>query len=212
LNLSWWVPGKERRGWETFREVKFPLAVLDFQDILKLMSESSDKTALENAREEFVTQWGAMGSSWGINRTMAQIHALLLTTPQPLSTDEIMDELRISRGNANTNLRDLVGWGLVRSVIRKGERKEYFEAEKDVWRMFCTIARERKRREVSPAMEVLRRCAESTKGEGSAAGKEFHRQMIELHEFMQLGERMLDRVASSEQSRILKMAARLLGR
>lgn len=192
--------------------MNFPLAVLDFQDILKVMTETRKAGELEKAREDFVTQWGAMGSSWGINRTMAQIHALLLTSTAPLSTDEIMDELRISRGNANTNLRDLVGWGLVRSVIRKGERKEYFEAEKDVWRMFCTIARERKRREVSPAMEVLRRCADSTKGETSEAGRGFHRQMNELLEFMQLGERLLDRVASSEQNRILKMAARLLGR
>lgn len=92
----------------------------------------------------FITQWGAMGSWWGINRTMAQIHALLLITDRALSTDEIMDDLKISRGNPNMNLRDLAGWGLIRSVIRKGERKEYFEAEKDVWKMFCTIVRERK--------------------------------------------------------------------
>ncbi|MFM7182363.1 MAG: GbsR/MarR family transcriptional regulator [Verrucomicrobiales bacterium] len=151
-----------------------------------------------------------MGTAWGINRTMAQIHALLLTSPRSLSTDEIMDELRISRGNANTNLRDLVGWGLVRSVIRKGERKEYFEAEKDVWRIFCTIARERKRREVSPAMEVLRKCADDTKGLAGPGAKEFHSRMTELLQFMQTGERVLERIAGSEQSRILKFATRFL--
>src|SRR6187399_1908641 len=119
--------------------------------------------ALEEARDDFVTQWGSIGSAWGINRTMAQVHALLITRPNPLSTDEIMAELKISRGNAHSNLRDLVSWGLVRSVVRKGERKEYFEAEKDVWKMFCIIIRERRRREIRPAMGVLQACAARTK-------------------------------------------------
>ena len=175
-----------------------------------MKDEAAAAEALVHARDEFVTQWGAMGTAWGINRTMAQIHALLLTSTRSLSTDEIMDELRISRGNANTNLRDLVGWGLVRSVIRKGERKEYFEAEKDVWRIFCTIARERKRREVSPAMEVLRKCADETKGLAGADAKEFHHRMTELLQFMQTGEKLLERIAGSEQSKILKFATRFL--
>ena len=77
----------------------------------------------EKARDEFVAQWGALGSHWGINRTMAQIHALLMTAPEPMHTDEIMERLRVSRGNANTNLRELVGWGLIRVVLKKGERR-----------------------------------------------------------------------------------------
>src|SRR5688500_8989202 len=98
-------------------------------------AEAAEAAQLAAARDEFVMQWGAIGSAWGINRTMAQIHALLMVTPHALSTDEVMEELKISRGNAHTNLRELVGWGLVRSVVRKGERKEYFEAEKEVWKM-----------------------------------------------------------------------------
>ena len=171
---------------------------------------NNEDPALNFARDEFVTQWGAMGSAWGINRTMAQIHALLLASAKTLSTDEIMADLHISRGNANTNLRDLVGWGLVRSVIRKGERKEYFEAEKDVWKIFCTIARERKRREVSPAMEVLRKCVDDTKSLPSNEAQEFHKRMTELLQFMQLGEKILERIASSEQNKILKFATRFL--
>lgn len=171
---------------------------------------NNEDPALNFARDEFVTQWGAMGSAWGINRTMAQIHALLLASAKTLSTDEIMADLHISRGNANTNLRDLVGWGLVRSVIRKGERKEYFEAEKDVWKIFCTIARERKRREVSPAMEVLRKCVDDTKNLPSNEAQEFHKRMTELLQFMQLGEKILERIASSEQNKILKFATRFL--
>src|SRR5689334_8003705 len=104
---------------------------------------SENAARLETARDEFVTQWGLMGSSWGINRTMAQIHALLMITPRAMTTDEVMAELKISRGNAHMNLRELVGWGLVRNLSRKGERKEYFEAEKDVWMMFCIIVRGR---------------------------------------------------------------------
>lgn len=174
------------------------------------MNGTLPSPALRQARDEFVTQWGAMGTTWGINRTMAQIHALLLTVPRPLATDEIMAELRISRGNANTNLRDLVGWGLIRGIIRKGERKEYFEAEKDVWRVFCTIARERKRREFAPAMEVLRHCFDETKGLAGPEAEQFRHQMCAWLEFMQLGERILDRIARSDQSRVLKLATRFL--
>src|SRR6218665_1879966 len=110
---------------------------------------------LKKARDEFVAQWGALGTQWGINRTMAQIHALLITAPDPLSTDEVMEDLQISRGNAHTNLKELVAWGLIRTVLRKGERREYFEAEKDVSQMFTIIARERKRREIEPALGIL---------------------------------------------------------
>jgi DNA-binding transcriptional regulator GbsR (MarR family) len=182
----------------------------ELSEIIEIMETQSETDRLAAAREEFVSQWGSIGSAWGINRTMAQIHALLLTSPQPLSTDEIMAELRISRGNANVNLRDLTGWGLVRSVLRKGERKEFFEAEKDIWKMFCIIARERKRREITPAMEVLRRCGERTKGMKTAEAREFHRQMEGLLDFLRLGERVLETVAASEQGRIMKTAARFL--
>lgn len=174
------------------------------------MEKAVVSDALGEAREDFVSQWGAIGSAWGINRTMAQIHALLLTAPEPLGTDEIMEELRISRGNANTNLRDLVGWGLVRSVVKKGERREFFEAEKDVWKMFCIIARERKRREIHPAIEVLQRCAHKTAGRQDARTKDFHRQMNELSDFLKLGERALEAIASSEQSRAVKFLSNLI--
>ena len=173
------------------------------------MEQDQGFASLKEAREDFVSQWGTIGNCWGINRTMAQIHALLMTSPVPLSTDEIMEDLRVSRGNANTNLRDLVGWGLVRVVLRKGERKEYFEAEKDVWKMFCIVARERKRREIVPAMDVLQKCAEKTKGLKTHEAKNFNQQMTALLDFLRLGERVLDTVASSEQSRMMKMIARL---
>jgi len=173
------------------------------------MEQEDQHSTLAEAREEFVSQWGTIGSSWGINRTMAQIHALLMTSPHALSTDEVMAELQISRGNANTNLRDLIGWGLIRSVIKKGERKEYFEAEKDVWKIACTVARERKRREITPAMEVLKKCAEKTKGLKSTEARAFHGQISSIQDFLKIAERVLDTATAAEQSRVMKMAARL---
>src|SRR5437016_7226939 len=149
-----------------------------------MKQENQAAAALREAGDEFVSQWGVIGNAWGINRTMAQIHALLITTPNALSTDEIMAELKISRGNAHSNLRDLASWGLIRSVVRKGERKEFFEAEKNVWKMFCIIIRERRRRELRPAMGVLEECAERTRGMKSAEAVAFNRQIKSLSDFL----------------------------
>lgn len=173
------------------------------------MSTELDK--LKKAREEFVAQWGALGTQWGINRTMAQIHALLITAPDPLSTDEVMEELEISRGNAHTNLKELVSWGLVRIVVRKGERREFFEAEKDVWQMFTIIARERKRREIEPAIHILQKCAEESTGMKSAEGKAFHDQMRQLEDFVGFASKMADRISGMKYGFAVQLATKLLG-
>jgi len=110
---------------------------------------------LNEARQQFISSWGAFGTHWGINRTMAQIHALLLITPDPISADEIMEELDISRGNANMNLRELINWGLVQRVLQTGERKEFFTAEKDIWKVVKQIVKERKKRELEPMLKLL---------------------------------------------------------
>lgn len=112
---------------------------------------------LQEARQQFISSWGAFGTHWGINRTMAQIHALLLTSAEPLTQDDMMEELNISRGNANMNIRELITWGLVERVLLPGERKEYFSAEKDMWKVIRLIARERKKRELEPMLELLDR-------------------------------------------------------
>jgi DNA-binding transcriptional regulator GbsR (MarR family) len=116
------------------------------------------ETTIESAKNLFVRRWGEMGASWGISRTMAEIHALLYLSPEPLCTDDVMEQLAVSRGSASTNLRDLVNWGLIQRVHRRGDRREYFEAEKDAWQMFETITRERRRREVQPIVETIQRC------------------------------------------------------
>jgi DNA-binding transcriptional regulator GbsR (MarR family) len=173
------------------------------------MNTTSD--ALKQTRDEFVAQWGAMGTQWGINRTMAQIHALLMTVPEPMDTDTVMEELQISRGNAHTNLKELVAWGLVRMVVRKGERRDFFEAEKDVWKIFTTVTRERKRREIDPALAVLRKCAENSAGIDTPEGRAFHQQMEQLEEFVAFASTMADRVAGMKHGLALQMAAKVLG-
>lgn len=110
---------------------------------------------LTESKTRFINAWGTLGTSWGINRTMAQVHALLLVSPDALSAEEIMDELNISRGNANMNVRTLIDWGLVFKEIRQGERKEFFVAEKDIWKVFKQIAKERRKRELEPVFKVL---------------------------------------------------------
>jgi DNA-binding transcriptional regulator GbsR (MarR family) len=141
---------------------------------------------------------------------MAQIHALLMTAPAPLSTDEVMEDLKISRGNAHANLRDLVSWGLIRSVVRKGERKEFFEAEKNVWKMFCIIIRERRRRELRPAMAVLKDCADRTKKIKGAEAAAFYRQIAALAEFLEVADSVITKLSRSEQSAVLPWALKFL--
>src|SRR6478735_6449175 len=110
---------------------------------------------LPEAKQKFIEAWGKLGSEWGINRTMAQVHALLLISPEARTTEEVMESLQISRGNANMTLRDLIGWGLVEKQHRTGERKEYFFAEKDTWTIARQVAKERKRRELEPVLKIL---------------------------------------------------------
>lgn len=110
---------------------------------------------LADAKEKYIQTWGTLASNWGINRTMAMVHALLLSSDKPLSTDEVMEELLISRGNANMTLRDLIDWGIVRKEIIKGERKEYFVAEKDIWYLFKQIVKERRKREIEPVIASI---------------------------------------------------------
>ncbi len=107
------------------------------------------------AREQLIRTWGQLSSQWGINRTMGQIHALLMMSPEPLTADQIIEDLAISRGNVSMNLRSLIEWGLVYKVYVTGDRKEYFASEKDVWKMTLQIVRERKRRELDPMIQSL---------------------------------------------------------
>ncbi|RYG28145.1 MarR family transcriptional regulator [bacterium] len=118
--------------------------------------EEDGRTNVERAQDLFVLEWGRMSSSWGINRTMAQIHALLFITGTPLDVNDIMDRLQISRGNASMNLRELMDWGIVRRHRQPGDRKDVYVSESDPYQMFLRVVRERKRREIDPTADAIR--------------------------------------------------------
>ncbi|MBX3385092.1 MAG: hypothetical protein KF768_00815 [Phycisphaeraceae bacterium] len=116
----------------------------------------------EAVRDQFIAAWGQMGPAWGVSRTMAEVFALLFITSEPLNTDQVMGRLRISRGNASMSLRSLVEWGLVARVHRRGDRKEYFQAESDVWALSRKVIRERLRREIHPLLTTLHEVRDRT--------------------------------------------------
>lgn len=136
--------------------------------------------------QRFILHWGEMGTKWGVNRTVAQIHALLYISPRPLNAEEITEVLKVARSNVSTSLRELQGWGIVRVVNRFGDRKDYFESLTDVWEMFRIIIDERKKREADPTIAVLRECATALKGK---SGEDAHTKkridaMLEFFEAM----------------------------
>jgi DNA-binding transcriptional regulator GbsR (MarR family) len=108
--------------------------------------------------EKYVLHWGEMGTRWGVNRSIAQIHALLYLSPQPLTAEEIADTLAIARSNVSTSLKELQTWGLVRMTHVLGDRRDHFESIKDNWEMLTIIVEERKRREIDPTLALLREC------------------------------------------------------
>tara|TARA_R110001606_G_scaffold184198_1_gene331040 strand:+ start:47 stop:460 length:414 start_codon:yes stop_codon:yes gene_type:complete len=110
---------------------------------------------LQEAKLKYIQTWGSLATNWGVNKTMAQVHALLLVSTKPLSAEDIMETLQISRGNVNMNVRALIDWGIVQKEFVVGERKEFFIAIKDIWELFKQIAKERKKREIEPVIKVL---------------------------------------------------------
>ena len=121
------------------------------------------------ADQKFVLHWGEMGARWGINRTVAQVHALLFISPKPLNAEQIQEALGVARSNVSTSLRELQGWGIVKLVHLPGDRRDHYESMKDVWEMFRTVLDERKKREVDPTLAVIREClaeANAAKGGG----------------------------------------------
>lgn len=165
---------------------------------------------LNEIRERFILHWGEMGSLWGINRTMAQIHALLLISEEPLSANEIMDELQISRGNVSMALRELIAWGIVSRVHIKGERREFYTTEKDVWRMFRIIARERKKREVDPTIAVLRESMAELEDMSDSEGQYEREQLKNLLTFFETGVEVYEDLEAQSPSSILKLLGKTL--
>jgi len=147
-------------------------------------------------KDKFIQSWGTLGSNWGINRTMAQIHALLLVAPDLLSAEEIRDELQISMGNANMNLRALIDWGLVYKEHKAGERKEFFKAEKDMLEVVKQIIHQRKKKELEPLTKVLDELS-TVKAEDEASA-EFVKVINEIKLFSSKTDVLLERIATSD--------------
>lgn len=145
--------------------------------------------------QKFILHWGEMGWRWGINRSVAQVHALLMLSPTALPADEIAETLEVARSNVSVSLRELQGWGIVRTVHVFGDRREHFETLKDVWEMFLIILRERKRRELDPTLVALRECAE-TASSGKTDNEHTQKRLKELIAFMELTSAWADKGAA----------------
>jgi DNA-binding transcriptional regulator GbsR (MarR family) len=144
----------------------------------------TDKTGLTSVQQQFILHWGEMGARWGINRTVAQIHALLHVSERPLSADTIAASLAVARSNVSTSLRELQGWGIVRAVHVLGDRRVHFESITNVWELFRTIVDQRKRREIDPTLEMLRKALDEL--DGAKAGDRYTRERLqELLEFFE---------------------------
>ena len=155
---------------------------------------------LTEAKAQFIQSWGILGSQWGINRTMAQIHALLVVAAKPLTTEEIMEQLSVSRGNTNMNVRELIDWGLVDKVIIKGERKEFFSAEKDIWKVATLIMYQRKKRELDPMVKVLNQLSEIEGDKEDENVKAFTEAIGNIKKFAGQAEKTLDTIIKAEEN------------
>lgn len=163
----------------------------------------------KEAKNKFVQSWGALGSQWGINKTMAQIHALLMISTEAVSMEEIMEELQISRGNASMNLRALMDWGIVYKEYKPGERKEFFIAEKDLDELAVKIAKERSKREIKPALKVLKEVS-TIKTNQSEEEKHFVEQTGKLYDFVLKADNVLDKVTEYKDNWLAKLVVKIM--
>lgn len=152
----------------------------------------------EEAKDKFIHTWGTLATQWGINRSMAQLHALLLISPEPMATEDVMEQLQISRGNASMNLRDLMDWGLIFKVLKPGERREFFVAEKDIWKVARQVAKERRRREITPVVDVLNELKAIPADTPEA--QEFQRVMTGLGNVVGFADNTLNAVIKAEEN------------
>ncbi|MBP1224131.1 GbsR/MarR family transcriptional regulator [Flavobacterium sp. 1355] len=163
----------------------------------------------KEAKNKFIQTWGALGSQWGINKTMAQIHALLMVSNEAVSMEDIMDELQISRGNASMNLRALMDWGIVYKEYKAGERREFFTAEKDLDELAVKISRERSKREIKPALKILKEVS-SISTKDSAEEKHFIDQTNKLYDFVLKADNILDKMTEFKENWLARLVLKIM--
>jgi DNA-binding transcriptional regulator GbsR (MarR family) len=162
----------------------------------------------QEAKNHFIASWGELGINWGINRTMGHIHALLLISPEPLGADEIMEELKISRGNANMNLRALLDWGLIYRRSQAGERRDFFTAEKELWNVFKKTLLKRKTKELNPMLDMIRKISDVPSND--AASLEFNKVVKDLDAISSAADKALDKIIESESNLLLNTFVKVM--
>lgn len=165
---------------------------------------------LSSVEQKFVLHWGEMGTRWGINRTVAQVHALLFLSAKPLHAEEIATTLSVARSNVSNSLRELQGWGVIRVMHILGDRRDHFESVKDVWEIFRIVAEERKRREIDPTLRVLQECVGEVKKAGAGSGYTRER-LEEMLSFLTSTSELFDELVHIP-THTLKGMARLRGK
>lgn len=165
---------------------------------------------LEEAQEKFIQAWGALASSWGINRTMSQVHALLMIAPEPMSAEEIMEKLNISRGNANMNLRALIDWGLIHKELKQGDRKEYFVAEKDIWTIAIRIIQERKKRELNPVSRIIEEVSDVEIDPNNPDAVAFQKTIENIQKFVTNADILLTRISNADENWFTQILLKML--
>lgn len=166
-----------------------------------MQDQMSTTMTYSDGRERFISAWGDLGSSWGIPKTMAQIHALLLISTEPLNCDQIMEHLKCSRGNANTNIRALIDWELIYKRCQDGCRKEYFVAEKDMWNIVRKVIDNRKKKELEPLIKVLNEVS-AVKGMCHKS-QEFCKLVSDLKKFSEKADNTLEKLVNTESKWLL---------
>ena len=164
---------------------------------------------LAEAKEKFIDAWGVLGTSWGINKAMAQLFALLLISPRPLSVEEMMEELEISRGNVSMNLRALMDWNLVKKTLKKGQRKEFYYTEDDFWSLARIVAAERRKREVAPILDLLEEL-ETVKDTDTEEGQAFSKAVGNIHEVVSTTDNVLKEFTQSDNNWLSKAVTWLM--
>jgi DNA-binding transcriptional regulator GbsR (MarR family) len=161
--------------------------------------------SLDPTTQKFIIHWGEMGSRWGINRTVAQIHALLYISPDPLTAEEISEDLDIARSTVSTGLRELQGWGVVKIIHVLGDRRDHFEVIGDVWEMFRVVINERKRRELDPALSVLRETLAELEQNGNG-DQATQTKMAEMLDFFETASRIYDQADKLSTPTLVRIA------
>jgi DNA-binding transcriptional regulator GbsR (MarR family) len=164
---------------------------------------------LKEAKDRFIHTWGTLSTQWGINRTMSQIHALLLLSDKALNADEIMEDLQISRGNVNMNLRDLISWGLIFKQLIPGERKEYFVAEKDIWKVTRQISRERRRRELTPLLDTMKDIKTGLQNDQSKEAEDILKVVNDIDAVASLADSTLELISKEENQWLVSAFSKL---